>query len=60
MQAPASLHDVAPQTGLAMLHAAVQQFPVPLTPQTPETHALLPEQPPPLGMGVTQLPPEHT
>ena len=59
-QAPVLSQAVAPQVGLAVLHAALQQFPVPLIPQTPETHAPLPAQAPPAAIGVTQFPPEHT
>jgi hypothetical protein len=36
VHAPDPSHAEAPQVASAMLHAAAQQFPVPLMPQTPD------------------------
>jgi hypothetical protein len=55
-QAPAPSHAVAPHVGLAVLHAAAQQLPLPSTSHTPDAHSLLAVQAAPLPAFGTHTP----
>jgi hypothetical protein len=56
VQAPVLSHPVAPQVGSEVLHAAVQQLPVPFVPQIIEVQAPLEVQGEPSARSVTQAP----
>ena len=60
MQAPVLSQSLVPQGGTTFGHAAVQQWPFPLTPQTPDPQASFTLQGAPGLSGVTQLPPAQT
>jgi len=47
---------MAPQGGVRLVQATVQQLPPPSTPQIPDTQASFSEQPPPLATLAVQLP----
>jgi hypothetical protein len=55
-QAPVASQPVAPQIPPVGLHAAVQQLPDPVVPQTPDVQALLAEQVPPGAALATHVP----
>ncbi len=59
MQAPVSSQAVAPQTASVVLHAAVQQFPVPVVPQTLEVQESFSVQAVPSLSTATHAPAEH-
>ena len=52
--------EVAPHVASVVSQAAVQQFPVPLTPQTPDEQSVFAVQAAPPASGATQAPPEQT
>ncbi len=59
MQAPVVSQAVAPQVASVVLHAAVQQFPVPVVPQTLEVQESFSVQAVPSLSTATQAPAEH-
>ena len=59
MQAPLVSQSVAPQTGSPVVHAALQQFPVPVAPQTPEVQESFSPQATPSSNSAVQVPLWH-